>query len=161
MTDQPQDDHKMNVRLARLCGMKVLDPVGHHEIYPEPENFPHVVDTGFPPVQLYEDYALSPAGDDIDMRYEDWNPLDDERQAFRFVAAALGRMGCFLLLRVVPNVAAASGGTCVVEVMPSVKLGRIDPGPLAATATAFESIARPICLAALEAWEKLEKTNGS
>ena len=141
MSEQPQEtDHELCVRLAKLCKL------------------PREWGSGVYPCVL-EDRAgllrLVQAGDG--RTSEPWNPLKDERQAWRYVVKALGRMGCAVTACALPaTVVGVVYGAEVLKEGDSVK-----PAIVSKVMGTFENVARPICLAALEAWEKLEERDGN
>lgn len=137
------DDHDLKIRLARLCGMPVHEEIdGNHN----PKECPQVrFDSDGEPVF----FETSLAGGVVP-----WNPLEDERQAFRYVVAAMGRMGI--------SVTAWSDKNAEGEIRYgalAVDDGRC--GKIVSAGPWSDSVARCLCLAALEAWEKLEERDGA
>jgi len=138
MSEQPQDDdHKLNVRLAGLCGMRIdEDPDAHADDYPRVVVYAAYPDLLFLETERGQSYECDVL----------WNPLEDERQAFRFVVKAMGERECCLELEV----------GCASDV---VAWWYREGTPIAGKAGSFkDGVARPICLAALEAAEKLGST---
>lgn len=137
MTNQPQNDHTLNIRLAELCKL--------------PREWGSSV---FPCVLKNRNGTLRLVYGGDGHTSEPWSPLEDERQAFRFVVKALGRMGCVVDLMIRDT--GHMGVMQAVQILPSPELFPSYPDRIAKSIGMFSTIARPICLAALEAWEKLE-----
>jgi len=145
MSDEPQDgvwtDHVLNRRLAKLCGMPVT-------AYParRGKEYPQVIVNSAGELIFVERFNKEESFDVI------WNPLKDERHAFRYVVKALGQRGVSVtawsdkstegLVRY--GALAVDNGRC---------------GKIISAGPWCDSVARAICLAALEAWEKLEKNS--
>ena len=137
MSEQPQDDHTLNIRLARLCGFPVT-------------KFGTLLPEQYPQVRMWDATGrleLYASSDYAAMRPYDrplvlWNPLKDERQAFRYVVKAMQRL----------------------HIGPAIYCGQREEGCQVQIVWAnwtvnqesATSIARPICLAALDAAERLK-----
>lgn len=137
MSEQPQDDHKLCIRLARLCGIKVV-----------PRDTPLLEGIAYPCIIYGQGLIFLRSPRDS----EPWNPLEDERQAFRYVDAAMSRRDCSLRLNRGASHHAA-GIALTAEYLKGSHFGET----LGGTMAFYANVARPICLAALEAWEKLEE----
>ncbi len=137
MSDQPQTDHELCIRLAKLCGFPIQ--ADWQDFYPE--SYP----------QLRRDIDDTLLFVETDRGGDDpWNPLEDERQAFRHVVKALKSLGFWWEMKQSENedVKVSVGRQVRYGVSGIYSTQHYEPGGTAC---------RALCLAALEAWEKLEK----
>ena len=136
MSDEAKTtDHALSIRLAKLCGMPTQWTGEYPCVLESPARKGLWLVTGFNDPQ------------------ELWNPLEDDRQCFRYVVAALGRLGATLELCV-----PCQGWGPVFATFACKQLARPHIWATAVGETVpGRNVARPICLAALEAAEKLEE----